>query len=158
MFYGDLLARGLSPSSVRRFHSVLHAAFDHAVKWGMIPNNSADRATPPGPARTSLSAPDVADVQRLIAAAQQPSPILALAIVLAAVTGARRGELCALRWSDINWQRRVLTIVRSLTVIDGVATEGPTKTHQRRTVALDDALKRDIFVCRLSVEPAQAPI
>ena len=100
----------------------------------------------------------MADVQRLIAAAQQPSPILALAIVLAAVTGARRGELCALRWSDINWQRRVLTIVRSLTVIDGVATEGPTKTHQRRTVALDDALKRDIFVCRLSVEPAQAPI
>jgi len=83
-FYGDLLARGLSPSSVRRFHSVLHAALDRAVKWGMIPNNPADRATPPGLARTSVSAPDVADVQRLIAAAEEPSPILALAIVLAA--------------------------------------------------------------------------
>ena len=98
-FYHDLLARGLSPSSVRRFHSVLHAALDRAVKWGMVPVNPADRATPPGLTRTTVSAPDVADVQRLIAAADESSPILALAIILGAVTGARRGELCALRWA-----------------------------------------------------------
>jgi integrase len=139
-FYHDLLARGLSPSSVRRFHSVLHAALDRAVKWGMVPVNPADRATPPGLTRTTVSAPEVCDVQRLIAAAEESSPILALAIILGAVTGARRGELCALRWSDVNWQRRLLTIARSLTEIDGVASEGPTKSHQRRDVALDGAL------------------
>lgn len=139
-FYHDLLGRGLSTSSVRRYHSVLHAALDRAVKWGMIPSNPVDRATPPGLSRTTVSAPAVADVQRLIAAAEESSPILALAIVLAAVTGARRGELCALRWSDVNWERRLLTIARSLTEIDGVTSEGPTKTHQRRDVALDDAL------------------
>lgn len=38
-FYRELLARGLSPASVRRFHSILHAALDRAVKWGMIPAN-----------------------------------------------------------------------------------------------------------------------
>jgi integrase len=106
----------------------------------MVPVNPADRATPPGLTRTTVSAPDVADVQRLIAAADESSPILALAIILGAVTGARRGELCALRWADVNWPRRVLTIARSLTEIDGVASEGPTKSHQRRDVALDDAL------------------
>ncbi len=94
-FYHDLLARGLSPSSVRRFHSVLHAALDRAVKWGMISANPADRATPPGLARTTVSAPKVTEVQRLVAAAELSSPTLALAIVLRAVTGARRGELCA---------------------------------------------------------------
>jgi len=47
-FYHDLLARGLSPSSVRRFHSVLHAALDRAVKWGMVPVNPADRPRPRG--------------------------------------------------------------------------------------------------------------
>ncbi len=57
--------------------------------------------------------------------------MLAAAIVLAAVTGARRGELCALRWSDIDWNRRTLTIARSLTVVHQQATEGPTKTHQQ---------------------------
>jgi integrase len=40
----------------------------------------------------------------------------------------------------VDWGRRSLTIARSLTVIDGVATAGDTKTHQRRTIALDDAL------------------
>ena len=139
-FYHDLLARGLSPSSVRRFHSVLHAALDRAVKWGVIPINPSDRATPPGLTRTTVSAPEVTAVQRLIAAAEESSPILAVAIVLAAVTGARRGELCALRWSDVNWERRILTTARSLTAIDGLASEGPTKTHQRRDIALDDAL------------------
>jgi hypothetical protein len=51
-FCRDLLAPGLSPASVRRFHSVLHAALDRAVKWGMIPINPSDRATPPGLTRS----------------------------------------------------------------------------------------------------------
>jgi integrase len=124
-FYHDLLARGLSPSSVRRFHSVLHAALDRSVMWGMIVSNPADRATPTGLTPRTVSAPTVTDVQRLVAAAEESSPILSMAIVLAAVTGGRRGELCALRWSDVNCERRILTIARSLTALDGLATEGP---------------------------------
>jgi len=85
---------------------------------GHGPGEPRRPATPPGLTRTTVSAPDVADVQ-LIAAADESSPILALAIILGAVTGARRGELCALRWADVNWPRRVLTIARSLTEIDG---------------------------------------
>lgn len=126
---------------MRRSHSVLHAALDRAVRWGMTSLNPADRATAPGLARTTVSAPEVTEVQRLVAAAELSSPTLvALAIVLGAVTGARRGELCALRWSDVDWQRCLLTIARNLTEIDGVASEGPTKSHQRRDIALDDAL------------------
>jgi integrase len=139
-FYRSLTDRGLSSGSVRRHHFLLHAALGRAVKWGMVPLNPADRSTPPGLSHSTVSAPDVADVQRLIRATETSQPIVAAAIALAAVTGARRGELCALRWSDVNWPRRILTIARSLTVIDGVATEGQTKTHQRRGVALDDAL------------------
>jgi integrase len=50
------------------------------------------------------------------------------------VTGARRGELCALRWSDVDWQRRTLRIARSLTAVRGQTTEGPSKTHLRRDI------------------------
>lgn len=66
--------------------------------------------------------------------------MLATAIALGAVTGARRGELCALRWSDVDWGRRVISIARSLTVIRAKATAGPTKTHQRRNIAIDQAI------------------
>lgn len=140
-FYRDLIKRGLSPASVKRNHALVHAALGRAVKWGMIPSNPADRATPPQAlTRSTVSAPAVGDVQRLLAVTETESPIVAAVVALAAVTGARRGELCALRWSDVDWSRLTLTIARSLTVIDGAATAGDTKTHQKRTLARDDAL------------------
>lgn len=139
--YADLLARGLSPASVRRRHAVVHAALDRAVKWGVVAANAADRATPPGPTPTVVSAPAVEVVQQLISTAEsEGNAVLATAVALAAVTGARRGELCALRWSDVDWSKRVLHVRHSLTVLRRVATVGPTKTHQRRDVSIDEAL------------------
>jgi integrase len=67
----------------------------------MIPLNPANRSTPPGLSHSTVSAPDVTDVQRLITATETSQPIVAAAIALAAVTGARRGELCALWWSAV---------------------------------------------------------
>jgi integrase len=58
-------------------------------------------------------------------------------IALAALTGARRGELVALRWSDINLEAGRVKIARSLTVAGGQQHTGPTKTHASRDLALD---------------------
>ncbi len=138
--YLSLLARGLSPTSVRRHHAILTAALRRAVKWDWLASNPAERASPPNTIHHAATAPPTEGVQRLVAVAQDEDPVLAAAIVFAAITGARRGELCALRWSDVDWERRTLTFTRSLTVIRGEATEGPTKTHQRRDIAIDDAL------------------
>ena len=149
-FYRRLQQRGLSNSSVHQHHSIVHAALGRAVKWGILKTNPADRASPPTLKRTTVGAPAVADVQRLIAAAESSDPVLASAIAVGAVTGARRGELCALRWSDVDWPRRKLTIARSLTVIDKKVTEGQTKTHQRRDIAMDAAL--EAFLTRRRAE------
>jgi integrase len=139
-FYGSLHRKGLASSTVHQHHSVIHASLGRAVKWGLLPSNPADRATAPRPARSTASAPAVADVQALIAEAEKTDTILAVAVALAAITGARRGELCALRWSDVDWSRRTLAIARSLTVVNRQVSEGPTKSHQRREIAIDDAL------------------
>ena len=50
--YLSLLARGLSPASVRRHHAILCAALRRAVKWDWLASNTAERASPHG---TSLS-------------------------------------------------------------------------------------------------------
>jgi integrase len=126
---------------VRRHQSILSAALTQAVKWDWIAFNPADSASPPGLRRSSTVAPDTASVQKLVRAAEDTDPVLATAIALAAVTGARRGELCALRWSDVDWKRDVLRIERSLTVIKREPNEGPTKTHARRDIAIDGALR-----------------
>lgn len=97
-FYRTLQEKGLSGSSIHQHHSILHASLRRAMKWGMIAAIPADRATAPRPARSTATAPAVADVQKLIAAAEDDGDhVLATAIALGAVTGARRGELCALR-------------------------------------------------------------
>lgn len=50
--------------------------------------------------------------------------VLACAVALGAVTGARRGELGALRWSDIAWDQGLVRIARSLTVIKRQVLQG----------------------------------
>ncbi len=137
-FYRSLLERGLSPSSVRRNHALLHASLARAVKWGLLGTNPADRASPPSARPTPMEAPAVDDVVRLVEAARAKGDgLLATAIALAAVTGMRRGELCALRWADIDIERGSLRVSRSLTTRGDKRWEGDTKTHQHRDVALD---------------------
>src|SRR6266511_2975216 len=57
---------------------------------------------------------------------------------LAMVTGARRGELCALRWDRLDFAIGVLTIRSSIAQRGGKTWEKHTKTHQQRRITLDD--------------------
>ena len=137
-YYRSLLERGLSSASVRRNHALLHASLARAVKWEVIGTNPVDRATPPATRRAHTTAPAVDDVVELMDAAQtRGDSVLATAIALAAVTGMRRGELCALKWSDVDLGLGVLRVSRSLTVTPGQLHLGDTKTHQARDLALD---------------------
>jgi integrase len=137
-WYKRWLGEGLSPSTVRVYHAILSAACRQAVKWGWLDRAPTDRASAPTPRSPVMKVPTPAQLSRLVAAAEREDPVLASAIALAALTGARRGELAALRWSDINLVSGRLRIVRSLTVVEGRPLEGPTKTYQIREVALDD--------------------
>jgi integrase len=130
--------QGLAPATVRSYHALLSSALHQAVKWHWIAKSPADDATPSSPDGNALEPPTPEDVNRLVAAAEASDPVLAVAIALAALTGARRGELVALRWSDIDPAMGHLTISRSISVVDGATYEGPTKSHQVRRLALDD--------------------
>src|SRR5438034_8973074 len=109
-----------------------------AVRWQMITDNPATHASPPRPVRPRVQAPTPDDVARLLAAAQAEDPEFALYLRLAAVTGARRGELCALRWSDLDLEGGQVVFARSLAVgNDGVVVK-KTKTDRSRRLALDE--------------------
>jgi integrase len=74
----------------------------------------------------------------VIEAAEERDPRLAPLLMLAALTGMRRGELCALRWTDVDFERRELDVARSLVVVPAGLAEKTTKTDRFRMVALDD--------------------
>lgn len=138
-FYGKELAKGLSPATVRKYHAIIAAACHQGVKWGWLAANPADRATPPMVHNAPLSVPEFDQIDTLYRAARQVDEVLGTAVALAALTGARRGELCALRWSGVDLAAGHLRIAHALTVVDGVTYIGDTKTHAARRIALDES-------------------
>lgn len=138
--YREWRSGGLSNTSVHHLATIIGTACRQAVKWGWIATNPVSMSSPPPLRPRPSSVPEPDELVRLIRAAEErKNNTLATAIALSALTGARRGELIALRWSDIDMPGARLTISRSLTVVDGTAHVGPTKTHQVRVVALDPA-------------------
>jgi integrase len=131
-------AKGLAPATVRQYHAILSAALHQAEKWDYIDRSPTRRASPPAPRGAVMKVPTPEQLTELVAAAEESEPVLATAIALAALTGMRRGELCALRWSDVDLEGGTVAVERGITVIEGETHIGPTKTHQARRVALDD--------------------
>lgn len=106
----------------------------------MIPSAVTERAQPPPARPKPVSAVDPRVVRALMAAAEESAQaVLAVAISLAAATGCPRGELCGLRWPDLD-PVGVLHVRHSLKHgLDGHAVElRDTKTHQERKIALDE--------------------
>jgi integrase len=97
---------------VLHFHRVLHEAFACAVKWGLLAVNPADAVTPPKVRRKEPAVLTEEETSQLLEAAAGTR--LHLPILLAVASGLRRGELLALRWSDIDLEACCLTVRRTL--------------------------------------------
>ena len=131
-----LLAGGLSAQTVRHARSSLRRALHDAQRDGLIARNVAALARPPRLERRELRALTVAEVRAFVAAtADDP---LGPAFAVAIGTGLRRGELLALRWTDVDLTGRSLVVRRSLarTADGSYAAAEPKTPRSRRTVML----------------------
>jgi len=136
---GGAGGRPLSGRTVRICHTVMRQSLDQARKWGLIARNPAIDATPPSAARVEVSPPTVEQVRVLLASAFEFDPDFGVYLWVLASTGCRRGEGCALRWRDVDWERGQLAIRRSIAMAGGKPIDKDTKTHQSRRVSLDDS-------------------
>ena len=138
-FYDRLSRRGLSATSVRRYHAVCSAALNQGVKWGLVERSQAAQASPPSIERNEPDAPTPEEIKLLIERAEEKDPELATLLFVAATTGCRRGELCGLRWSDVDFEKGVLLVRRSVSDLPGRVEIRSTKTGHVRKMALDGA-------------------
>jgi len=128
------------PATVLRFHAMLRAAFAQAVRWGWLERNPIERATPPRVHHVETVPPVVADVIRVLdAAAASRNPENAIVFRLVAATGCRRGEVCGLKWSDLDIDGDVPRVVirRAVLDIQHQRIVQDTKTHALRWIGLD---------------------
>jgi len=125
---------GLSPTAQRYNHTILRAALANAVEMQLITRNPADAVRRRLPKRQHAEARALTSEQieqPLDAAGELYTPIM-----LALATGARRGEVLALKWSNVDLERGVIRIVESLEqTIAGVRAVRP-KGGKSRSVTL----------------------
>jgi len=129
----------LSAATVRRVHAVVHSALEQAVAWDLLLFNPASKASPGRIEPPEIHVPTVDEVLQMLKEAETEDPDLAVFLILAAVTGARRGELCALRWDDVDFEAGSLRISRVIALgKDGPVERRKPKTRASvRTIALD---------------------
>jgi len=137
---------GLSPRSVRYIHVTVHKALKDAQRVGTLARNVADSASPPSAKSTRSKemawwTPDQLRRFLELTADEDLAPLFRVA----AMTGMRRGEVCGLRWGDVDFERARIEVRHQLLVVRGQPNGGlvfaeRTKTDRgRRRIDLDPA-------------------
>lgn len=133
---------GLSGLTISTAHNIVRALFSFAcdVEGDFTTNPATSKAARPKVDRNGRKprALDVAEVERFVARVGDEAPHIAVPVMLSAYLGTRRGETVGLRWSDVDYEARTITVRRSVsyTQASGLNVKD-TKTHKERTIPLD---------------------
>ncbi|MGA7094926.1 MAG: tyrosine-type recombinase/integrase [Candidatus Cybelea sp.] len=142
----------ISGRTVRHVHDLMRCVLNYGVRRDLVARNTAALIAPedlPKAPKPEPKALNEAEVKRLLEAARKPTgrstkrgclsaePWFAPAVAFSVYTGARRGEVLAVKWSDVNLEGRLVTIRRSLaeTRSAGRFFKEP-KNGKARTIAL----------------------
>ena len=125
----------LAPRTVGHIHRLIHRALRDAVKAKLLKANPASVAEAPSVDEGEVQVLNQAQVRTVLERLRGRSMFLIAATALA--TGARRGELCALRWKDVDFERGELQIERSLEQTKaGLRFKAPKTKRGRRRITL----------------------
>lgn len=128
--YREKLDGGLSSATVQKMHVVLHKALGQAVRDGLVPRNITEAVTLPQIKREEIKALSAEETKKLLAAAKGDK--LEALYVLAVTTGMRQGEILGLKWEDVDLERGVARVRRTLTRVRGRVALGVPKTPRSR--------------------------
>jgi len=121
-FYSNLAEPGmnkrtggfLSPKTIQEHHRFISKVLNTAVQWQIIYENPATRATPPKVKQAEILYLDEEQAKMVITALEQEEQKYKTALILAIYSGLRRGELCGLKWQDIDFEGRIISVKRTL--------------------------------------------
>jgi integrase len=132
----------LAASTVRDVHAVLSGAFKLGMVWGWISRNPVALATPPAVEKADVAPPQIEQAERLIDTAMTEDPELGLFLILAVISGARRGEVCRLRWTHVDLEDGEVFVGGGIVPGEGGGLRDKewTKNRSKRRVAVGPAV------------------
>jgi integrase len=135
-WYASLVTGGLSPKTVANTAGVLSVALSDAVRLRLLRHNPAAEARLPRRERREMAAWTEAEAAAFLAGTkdQRLAPIWRLVLA----TGLRRGELCGLRWRDVDLAAGTLEVAETRVVAEDVVIGAPKTRAGARIIAIDD--------------------
>lgn len=134
--------QALSPSTIRKYHSVISSILTKAVKWQVIASNPAERAELPKPERKEAVYLDEVQTARLLQLMEQETEAHRVMVALLIFTGMRRAELCGLEWTDIDFTHALIHIRRTSQYIPkrGIIEDLTKNSSSQRAVAVSGSV------------------
>jgi integrase len=132
----QLISKPRKPSTIHLAYTILKAALEDAIEWKLIGTNPCKGVVVPRMEREELQVLNTEQVQVLLAAARGTD--MEGLITLALATGLRRGELLGLKWSDVDFEKGVIRVQRTLVFINGEGYKevSPKTKTSRRSITL----------------------
>jgi integrase len=154
--YAELLREGgsdgskLSATTVGNVHRVLKNALRHAVRWGLILKTPAADISPPRNDADEIEVLSENEAKALLKRLRGSS--LYVVAVLGLATGMRRGEICALRWGDVDLVGGIIKVERSLeqSKSGGLRIKPPKTRTSRRTISIPTTVVEELRKHRLA--------
>jgi integrase len=160
---GGKKKQGVSTSTVRSTRRYLSMAFEKAVQVGVISKNIIKATDPPRQVKREIQPLTEEQASMLLKTAKEGEYIYYgckqrqkpdqsteylkaaahTAVLLALNTGMRAGEVFGLKWSDVDFAKNTVKILRSLVASNhGVHFEDPKTKGSRRKVPITNAVKK----------------
>ena len=126
---------------MQKYLTVVSAVLSDAKRNEITEKNPARMIDLPDAERKAQEIPTMEEMQKFLSALCYEEPVFQLFYFLAINTGMRRGELCALRWSDVivtgSYEGYIIVQHSRSTVSGEGVQEGKTKNGRTRTVSMN---------------------
>jgi integrase len=142
------MLKSVSPSTVRLSLDILRHALDQAMRWDLVARNVAKLVDAPRQQRREMTAltPEQARILLDAAKGERLEALYSVALAM----GLRKGEALGLRWVDVDFDRRQLSIRQTLQRMGGkrfgesgtgrLVFQEPKTDRSRRTLHLPESI------------------
>lgn len=139
----------LNPKTIRNIHGLFDRILGEAVRLNLLQHNPLDRVRAPKDNRSrEIRTATPMQLKTLREGLEQSELRLPFLLILS--TGMRRGEVCGLKWEDVDFDRCQLTVRRTaIRALGGVVVKSP-KNSQARVISLPEAFVRELRGYRLT--------
>ncbi|OAT79449.1 hypothetical protein A6M21_01615 [Desulfotomaculum copahuensis] len=140
-YIADRRRHGLSNRTILQHYRIIHQALDHAIQWELLATNPADRVRPPSFRSEKFKPvlPPIKEVIRILETLK--NTIFYVPCKIAFYTGMRRGEILALKWSNVNFDEEAFIVNETIFPSEnGLVRQLPKNETSIRVVAFPHSL------------------